>query len=250
MLSQFNHRLLCSDLLQRRSLSSSLHQGLTEVLLGVAMIWAVFQSQFKVCDGLQNAAFVSIPVNHCTHSVNSQVVLIRTLTNKQKWCLAALLASKQTLWHCSARMDSQSSSRHQCFHIVGVYIQGLVVLVHGFHMSAVFKMIHTWTHAVGTKATKERRINRSTHWGSKPACMHWGRRVRSALLITDYNKFMIICMHLILWVSITTSGPMMKTVSSELQKQNPPLWRICCKGQKRKWDEVHTYSFRILDVKI
>lgn len=48
------------------SLSSSFHQGLTEVLLGVAMIWAVFQSQFKVCDGLHDAAFVSVPVNYCT----------------------------------------------------------------------------------------------------------------------------------------------------------------------------------------
>lgn len=48
--------------------------------------------------------------------------------------------------------------------------------------------------------------------------------------VNDSDKFMIIRVHPILWISIlrlnvriTTSGPMMQTVSSELQKQNPPL---------------------------
>lgn len=44
--------------------------------------------------------------------------------------------------------------------------------------------------------------------------------------INDDDKFMVICLHpsvLSLNINITTSGPTMQTVSSELQKQNPPL---------------------------
>lgn len=55
-------------------------------------------------------------------------------------------------------MDSQGSSRHQCFYVVSVYVQGLVVLIHGFHVPAVFKMIHPQTHAEGSKETKKKEI--------------------------------------------------------------------------------------------
>lgn len=40
-------------------------------------------------------------------------------------------------------MNSQSPSRHQRFYVVGVNIQGLIVLIHGFHVAAMFEVIHT-----------------------------------------------------------------------------------------------------------
>lgn len=132
-------------------------------------------------------------------------------------------------------MNSQSSSRHQSFYIVSVYFQGLVVLIHGFHMTAVFKMIHTWTHAEGTKAKNKKRGECSNYRGMDLTHMQTYQHVN------DSDEFMIIRVQPILWisilrlnVSITTSGPMMQTVSSELQKQNPPLWRICCKEKMHR----------------
>lgn len=44
------------------------------------------------------------------------------------------------------RINPQSSSCHQCFYIVGVDIQGFIVLIHGFHMTTMFEVVHTCTH--------------------------------------------------------------------------------------------------------
>lgn len=52
------------------SLFPSLHQRLAEVLLGVAVLWTLLQGQFKVCDGLHDAAFVSIPEDGMNESTD------------------------------------------------------------------------------------------------------------------------------------------------------------------------------------
>lgn len=54
------------------------------------------------------------------------------------------------------RINSQSSTCHQCFYIISVDIQGFVVFVHGFHMTTMFEVIHTCTDTDGTKTDKER----------------------------------------------------------------------------------------------
>lgn len=169
------------------------------------------------------------------------------------------------------RMNSQSSSCHQRLDIVGVDIQGLIVLVHGFHVSAMFEVIHTWTHTEGTK--EKTPISRMQSFrgqtNAAPAfllqwlrgystwpvhgvwlltCIHLSTRRQTYTAPRARGSVLCRCMwifgvHPILLMSvlspkfrITTWGPMMSTVSSELQKQNPPLWRICCKekSQDRK----------------
>ena len=44
------------------------------------------------------------------------------------------------------RINSQSSPCHQCFYIVSVDLQGLVIFIHRFHMTAVFEEVHTCTY--------------------------------------------------------------------------------------------------------
>lgn len=56
------------------------------------------------------------------------------------------------------RRYSQSSSCHQCFYIISVNIQGLIVLIHGFHMAAIFEVIHTCTYTESTKTDINRFI--------------------------------------------------------------------------------------------
>lgn len=52
-------------------------------------------------------------------------------------------------------INSQSSSCHQCFYIIGVDIQGFIVLIHGFHVTTMFEVVHTCTHTERTKMDKE-----------------------------------------------------------------------------------------------
>lgn len=48
-------------------------------------------------------------------------------------------------------LNSQCSSSHQGLHVSGVDLQGFVVLVHGFDVTAVFEVVDTCTHAAKSK---------------------------------------------------------------------------------------------------
>lgn len=166
------------------SLSSALHQGLTEVLLGIAMFWAALQSQFKVWDSLHDAALVSVPANYHTdlesdHQLSTAISIckiefcfhephrtpILMLTNTEDAFLhfyqifRPINESESLLYNSKISPNSQSSSRHQRFHIVGVYFQGLIILIHGLHVSAMFEVIHTQTHAEGKRRNRGEQTN-------------------------------------------------------------------------------------------
>ena len=49
---------------------------------------------------------------------------------------------------------SQGSPCDQRLHVVGVDLQGLVVLVHGFHVTAVLEVVHAGAHTDNTSDTQ------------------------------------------------------------------------------------------------